>query len=114
MRSARRSRERVSFWGFDGLHFHDLRHDGVSRLFEMGSTISQAANVSGQRSWSSLKRYDHPRQTGDKYAGSPWLEVVAPVRAPVRWPCAHEPALFARRRAADLRAVHVHENEVTL
>jgi hypothetical protein len=69
MRSARRSRERVSFWGFDGLHFHDLRHDGVSRLFEMGSTISQAANVSGQRSWSSLKRYDHPRQTGDKYAG---------------------------------------------
>ena len=32
------------------LHFHDLRHEGVSRLFEMGKTIPQAAGVSGHRS----------------------------------------------------------------
>jgi Phage integrase family len=56
----------------DDLHFHDLRHDGVSRLFEMGKTIPQAASVSGHRSWSSLKRYSHLRQTGDKYAGWKW------------------------------------------
>lgn len=58
------------------LHFHDLRHDGVSRQFEMGKTIPQAASVSGHKSWHSLKRYTHLRQTGDKYKGWPWLKVV--------------------------------------
>lgn len=58
------------------LHFHDLRHEGISRLFEMGRTIPQVATVSGHRSWSSLKRYTHIRQTGDKYAGWKWLELV--------------------------------------
>jgi len=62
--------------GIDDLHFHDLRHDGISRLFEMGKTIPQAAGVSGHRSWSSLKRYSHLRQTGDKYAGWKWLQSV--------------------------------------
>lgn len=54
------------------LHFHDLRHDGISRLFEMGKTIPQAASVSGHRSWQSLKRYSHLRQTGDKYENWKW------------------------------------------
>ena len=58
--------------GIDDLHFHDLRHDGVSRLFEMGKTIPQAASVSGHRSWQNLKRYAHLRQTGDKYAEWKW------------------------------------------
>ena len=62
--------------GIDDLHFHDLRHDGISRLFEMGKTIPQAASVSGHRSWSSLKRYSHLRQTGDKYAGWKWLPLI--------------------------------------
>jgi integrase len=59
------------------LHLHDLRHDGVSRLFEIGRTIPQVAAVSGHRSWSSLKRYTHLRQTGDKYAGWKWFSVLA-------------------------------------
>lgn len=59
--------------GIEDLHFHDLRHDGVSRLFELGWTIPQAACVSGHRTWTSLKRYTHIRQTGDKYAGWKWL-----------------------------------------
>lgn len=50
------------------LHFHDLRHDGVSLLFEMGLNIPHVAAVSGHRSWQSLKRYTHIRQSGDKYA----------------------------------------------
>lgn len=62
--------------GIDDLHFHDLRHDGVSRLFEMGKTIPQAASVSGHRSWTSLQRYTHLRETGDKYAGWKWLEAA--------------------------------------
>ena len=58
--------------GIEDLHFHDLRHDGVSRLFEMGKTIPQAASVSGHRSWQNLKRYTHLRQSGDKYADWKW------------------------------------------
>jgi integrase len=58
------------------LHFHDLRHDGVSRLFELGWNIPHVQKVSGHRSWSSLKRYTHIRQTGDKYADWKWLDVV--------------------------------------
>jgi integrase len=34
------------FLGIDNLRFHDLRHEGVSRLFEMGRTIPQVAAVS--------------------------------------------------------------------
>jgi integrase len=59
--------------GIDDLHFHDLRHEGISRLFEMGWNIPNVAQVSGHRSWESLKRYTHIRQTGDKYADWPWL-----------------------------------------
>ena len=58
------------------LHLHDLRHDGISRLFELGRNIPQVAAVSGHRSWSSLKRYTHLRQTGDKYAGWKWLPIL--------------------------------------
>ncbi len=58
--------------GIDDLHFHDLRHEGVSRLFEIGTPIPNAAKVSGHRSWSSLQRYSHIRQTGDKYEGWKW------------------------------------------
>lgn len=58
------------------LHFHDLRHDGISRLFEMGWNIPHAAAVSGHRSWSSLKRYTHLRQAGDKYANWKWLNIL--------------------------------------
>lgn len=66
--------------GIEDLHFHDLRHEGISRLFEMGRSIPQVACVSGHRSWTSLKRYSHMRQSGDKYAGWPWLDVIAPVK----------------------------------
>jgi len=60
------------------LHFHDLRHEGISWLFETGYNIPHAAAVSGHRSWTSLKRYTQLRQRGDKYAGWKWLDVVAP------------------------------------
>lgn len=62
--------------GIDDLVFHDLRHDGISRLFELGWTIPQVATVSGHRSWASLQRYTHIRARGDKYSGWPWLAQV--------------------------------------
>jgi len=63
--------------GIEDLRFHDLRHEGISRLFEMGRTIPQVAAVSGHRSWTSLKRYTHIRQSMDKYDNWKWKAVVA-------------------------------------
>jgi len=62
--------------GIADLHFHDLRHDGVSRLFEMGLNIPHVAAVSGHRAWSSLQRYTHLRMVGDKYADWKWMGKV--------------------------------------
>lgn len=62
----------------EDLRFHDLRHEGVTRLFEMGWNIPHVATVSGHRSWNSLKRYSHIRGTGDKYEGWAWLDRLAP------------------------------------
>ena len=59
--------------GIEDLHFHDLRHDGISRLFELGWSIPRVACVSGHRSWASLKRYTQYKKAGDKYADWPWL-----------------------------------------
>ena len=55
--------------GIEDLRFHDLRHEGVSHLFELGQTIPQVAMVSGHQSWGSLKRYSHIEAMGDRYAG---------------------------------------------
>lgn len=41
----------------DDLHFHDLRHEGASRLFEQGYSIPEVAIVTGHRDWKSLRRY---------------------------------------------------------
>jgi integrase len=62
--------------GIDDLRFHDLRHEGISRLFEMGRTIPQVAAVSGHRSWTSLKRYTHIRQSKDKYDNWKWITLA--------------------------------------
>ena len=65
----------------DDLHFHDLRHEGISRLFELGWNIPHVATVSGHRSWASLKRYSHIKQRGDKYKDWKWLDIIAPKTA---------------------------------
>lgn len=41
----------------DDLHFHDLRHEGVSRLFERGLSIVDVQLVSLHSNWETLKRY---------------------------------------------------------
>ena len=43
--------------GIDDLTFHDLRHEGTSRLFEAKYRIEQVALVTGHRDWSMLRRY---------------------------------------------------------
>jgi len=43
----------------EDLHFHDLRHEGTSRLFEAGFFIEQVALVTGHKDWKMLRRYTH-------------------------------------------------------
>ena len=45
--------------GIKDLHFHDLRHEGTSRLFEAGFSIEQVALVTGHKDWKMLSRYTH-------------------------------------------------------
>jgi len=70
------------FLEIEDLRFHDLRHDGVSRLFEIGWDIPRVASVSGHRDWNSMRRYTHLRGNGDPYSGWEWLQRI--VEAPVR------------------------------
>jgi len=39
------------------LHLHDLRHEGISKMFEQGFDIPHVAVVSGHKDWKHLKRY---------------------------------------------------------
>ena len=43
----------------EDLHFHDLRHEGTSRLFEAGFSIEQVTLVTGHKDWKMLRRYTH-------------------------------------------------------
>jgi len=44
----------------ENLHFHDLRHEAVSKLFELGTLdMMEVAAISGHKSLSMLKRYTH-------------------------------------------------------
>ncbi|EAQ4379916.1 site-specific integrase [Salmonella enterica] len=44
------------------LHFHDLRHEAISRLFELGTlNVMEVAAISGHRSLNMLRRYTHLR-----------------------------------------------------
>ncbi|SPX19283.1 shufflon-specific DNA recombinase [Escherichia coli] len=46
----------------EDLHFHDLRHEAISRFFELGSlNVMEIAAISGHRSMNMLKRYTHLR-----------------------------------------------------
>ena len=47
--------------GLKNLHFHDLRHEATSRLFERGYDIPEVAQFTLHESWTTLKRYTHLR-----------------------------------------------------
>jgi integrase len=56
--------------GIPDLRFHDLRHEGISRLFEAGYSLPEVALFSGHRSWTMLARYTHlnPREVARKFS----------------------------------------------
>lgn len=47
--------------GIPDLHFHDLRHEATSRLFERGYHIHEVAQFTLHDSWAELKRYANVR-----------------------------------------------------
>ena len=46
--------------GIPDLHFHDLRHEAISRFFELGLSVPEVALISGHRDSRMLFRYAHP------------------------------------------------------
>ena len=45
--------------GIVDLRFHDLRHEAVSRFFEMGLSVPEVALISGHKDYRMLARYTH-------------------------------------------------------
>lgn len=45
------------------LHFHDLRHEAISRFFERGLSVPEVALISGHRDMRMLFRYAHPMRS---------------------------------------------------
>ena len=56
--------------GITDLRFHDLRHEAVSRFFEMGMSVPEVALISGHKDVRQLFRYTHlnPSNVFKKYA----------------------------------------------
>jgi len=54
-----------TFWkarlkaGIEDIRWHDLRHEGCTRLFELGFDMSAVSLFSGHKDMNSLKRYTH-------------------------------------------------------
>jgi integrase len=70
-----RARDRA---GVGDLHFHDLRHEAISRLCEMGLTLPEVALISGHKDPRMLFRYVNlrPADVARKLAGCQWTEAT--------------------------------------
>ena len=55
--------------GIPDMRFHDLRHEAVSRFFEMGMSVPEVALISGHKDVRQLFRYTHlnPTNVFEKY-----------------------------------------------
>ena len=45
---------------FEDLRFHDLRHEALSRLSDIGLNLIELSHISGHKTLGMLKRYTHP------------------------------------------------------
>ncbi|MGJ9417678.1 tyrosine-type recombinase/integrase [Massilia sp. CMS3.1] len=69
----------VQACGIENLHFHDLRHEGTSKLFEIGYDIPRVAIFTGHNDWKMLSRYVQLRAEDlhpDEDGNLPWLRLV--------------------------------------
>lgn len=58
----------------EDLHFHDLRHEAISRFFELGLTVPEVALISGHKDPGMLFRYTHirPAHVGKRLDDLTW------------------------------------------
>lgn len=68
--------------GIEDLHFHDLRHEATSRLFERGYSIQEVAQFTLHDSWATLKRYTHLRPEHVPERAAPAVTAAAASPAP--------------------------------
>ena len=61
--SGSKSGRAVKKAGIKDLRFHDLRHEAVSRFFEMGMSVPEVALISGHKDVRQLFRYTHLNPT---------------------------------------------------
>lgn len=61
---SRKFHEAAKRAGVEDVVLHDLRHEGISRLFELGFQIQEVAMVSGHKDWRVLRRYTHLKPEG--------------------------------------------------
>ena len=93
----------VAWWklkrrlGLNDLHFHDLRHEAISRLVEGGLSDQQVASISGHRSMQMLKRYTHLR-------AEELVSVLDHRRLPKKHPCCTPPVYSMRTRVDTVRS----------
>jgi integrase len=45
--------------GVSDLHFHDLRHEAISRLLERGLSLPEVAFISGHKTHKMVAHYTH-------------------------------------------------------
>ena len=71
-----RARDRA---GLSDLHFHDLRHEAISRLCEMELTLAEVALISGHKDPRMLFRYVNlrPLDLAQKLVGKSWHETAS-------------------------------------
>jgi integrase len=71
-RSVEHSWAKARDWArMEHINYHDLRHEGTSRLFEIGLPIHHVQMVTQHGNWKILERYTHLEslETFDKYEG---------------------------------------------
>ena len=52
-------RRLIELAGIEDLHFHDLRHEATSRLFERGLTTAEVMSITGHSTTDMVDRYSH-------------------------------------------------------
>jgi integrase len=80
--------------GIKDLHFHDLRHEATSRLFECGYQIHEVAQFTLHDSWNELKRYANLKPEDVR-------EITVPMTQPGPHDHRHKSALVPHRPSLD-------------
>ena len=86
--------------GIADLHFHDLRHEAITRFFEMGLSVPEVALISGHKDYRMLARYTHLRP--EDVASKLWAGLEPSPVAPVT---SHQPVARTDNVIAMTRAV---------